>query len=723
MISVIVPVYNSEKYLNECIASICNQSYKDFEIIIVNDCSSDASGSIIEQLVLIHPNIVSITLSKNSGLSAARNAGLDAAKGEYVCYVDSDDILEKNYLEVLYKQAKKYNADLVIGDYREVDDDLNVLSSDYVNGKKLSSYNRKRQSESYSDGEIGRLELINKISVTYLDHYAIAGTTAWNKLISADIARMNRFKEGYIHEDEFWIVPLILSCNKIVWTGNIIYNYRIRNGSITRNKRETGDAWKYVKVLDAYEERINLISDLKLKRVLSDCYFGNILNKYLLCYCEYNLSKDECHKFFSARMRQALRKYGKYIKSKDKIKYVVFVINEELFFRRFWKMSIKKRILIVNDLLIGGGVEKLMYDLTWAMHDKYDITIMTDEKSDSFNDLYPDNVSYIWQRDCKIPKNGFLKFIYQKTIKKVKRKLLKKKLDNAKYDIAIAIKEGWKMLDVYRIPAIKKFCWVHTDYNAYYYTEGIFKTKEYELEIMKSFDNIVCVSKDIMESIKSVIGDPGNLVVKYNPIDIRNVLEKAKEPVVDVDSADRISKDTASKNKVRFVTVGRLNYQKGYGNLLEACHMLDCDGYEYEVLVIGEKEPWGDEAYRLNCEMKRLNIKNVKFLGGRKNPYKYMAIADWFISSSLFEGYSLVSQEAAILDVPMLLTDVSGVRELLEDNSYGIVMENSVRGIYEEMKRVIDNPKLHEYYKQRIMERKKIITYEKRLEEIEKMFM
>ena len=66
-----------------------------------------------------------------------------------------------------------------------------------------------------------------------------------------------------------------------------------------------------------------------------------------------------------------------------------------------------------------------------------------------------------------------------------------------------------------------------------------------------------------MESIKSVIGDPGNLVVKYNPIDIRNVLEKAKEPVVDVDSVDRISKDTASKNKVRFVTVGRLNYQKG----------------------------------------------------------------------------------------------------------------------------------------------------------------
>ena len=85
-----------------------------------------------------------------------------------------------------------------------------------------------------------------------------------------------------------------------------------------------------------------------------------------------------------------------------------------------------------------------------------------------------------------------------------------------------------------------------------------------------------------------------------------------------------------------------------------------------------------------------------------------MAIADWFISSSIFEGYSLVSQEAAVLDIPMLLTDCSGVRELLGDSEYGIVMTIGVQGIADNMRKVLDNPELHDYYKKKISERKSI---------------
>lgn len=383
----------------------------------------------------------------------------------------------------------------------------------------------------------------------------------------------------------------------------------------------------------------------------------------------------------------------------------------------------KKKILIVNDLLIGGGVEKLMLDLTWAIHDKYELTIMTDCHEEGFDKLYPENVRYIWQRHDKTPKNSFVRAIYNKTIRKYNKRAFRKMLENEKYDIAIAIKEGWKMLDVHRIPAAQKLCWVHTDYNAYYYTKEIYKTREHEMEIMKQFDKIVCVSNDIAKSIREVIGDPGNLIVKYNPIDIDNVIEKSREPVVDIDSWDEQLKNPQAKRPVRFVTVGRQNYQKSYLNLLEACHMLEREGYEFEMLVVGAQEPWGDETYRLSCAMKRLGIKSVNFLGGRKNPYKYMAIADWFLSSSIFEGYSLVSQEAAVLDIPMLLTDVSGVRELLGDSEYGIVMEPSVVGIYEGMKRVIENPQLHEHYKQKIMERKEIITYKQCIDEIEKLFV
>lgn len=98
-----------------------------------------------------------------------------------------------------------------------------------------------------------------------------------------------------------------------------------------------------------------------------------------------------------------------------------------------------------------------------------------------------------------------------------------------------------------------------------------------------------------------------------------------------------------------------------------------------------------------------------------------MKYADWFLSSSIFEGYSLVSQEAAVLDIPLILTDCSGVRELLGDSEYGIVMGISVRDIYINMKRVIEHPELHEYYREKIMKRKEVIDFESRIKEIEKL--
>ena len=149
--------------------------------------------------------------------------------------------------------------------------------------------------------------------------------------------------------------------------------------------------------------------------------------------------------------------------------------------------------------------------------------------------------------------------------------------------------------------------------------------------------------------------------------------------------------------------------------------MLEIDGYNFEVWVVGGTESWSDEHDRLDRSVKRLGIKSVKFLGGRKNPYKYMKYADWVLSSSIFEGFSFVSQEAAILDKPMLLTDCGGVRELLGDNEYGLVMEKSVIGIYQGMKKVLDNPGLLEGYTKKICERKSIINYDDRMAEIEKI--
>lgn len=379
-------------------------------------------------------------------------------------------------------------------------------------------------------------------------------------------------------------------------------------------------------------------------------------------------------------------------------------------------MSNKKKILIVNDLLYGGGVEKLMYDLVMHWHEKYDITVMTFEYCEGFEENYPDDVKYISTPKKMDDQNGRIwRRAFSKFVNKVTSKLFFKHLAKKRYDVILSLKEGWVMKGVaWMENAPVKYCWVHTDYNNYYYTKQAFGSAENEIEAMENFDGIICVAESIKQSIIDVIGDPGNLMVKYNPIDSELIYKKAAELVDDID----VSKKDGF---LRFITVGRLNRQKGYDMLLEACHMLENDGLKFEVWVIGAEEPWGDEHEWIYRAQKRMNVQSVKFLGGRKNPYKYMKYGDWFLSSSMFEGYSLVSQESALLDVPQLLTDCSGVRELLGDSDYGIVTEISVLGIYEGMKKVIEHPELRDYYKQKIAERKKIITFDERINEIEKL--
>lgn len=376
----------------------------------------------------------------------------------------------------------------------------------------------------------------------------------------------------------------------------------------------------------------------------------------------------------------------------------------------------KKKLLLTNDILLGGGVEKLMYDLVWAWHEKYDITIMTFNYDKRFYDYYPKDVKYLsLSKGIKKPDadSGFWFWV-----RKPYRAILERRINMMGFDVLLCMKDGWPLWRGVRYKIPLRFAWHHTDYNNYYCSKYIFGNEENEVKVMQQYDKIVCVAQDIKKGIREVIGDPGNLTVKYNPTNMDLVLRKSKEQVVDIESLNL----PENERPVRFVSVGRLNAQKGYTHLIEATKILEDEGYNFEVIVVGHREKWGDEYEKIQMALKKTNVKSIKFIGGRVNPYKYMAIADWFISSSIFEGYSLVSQEAAVLDVPMLLTDCSGVRELLGDNEYGIVMPIGVQGIVENMRKVLDNPELQSHYKKKISERKSIIDFEERLAEIEKLF-
>ena len=137
MISLVVPIYNVEKFLGQCIESIINQTYNDIEIILVDDGSTDNSGKICDEYKSID-NRIRVIHKVNGGLSSARNAGMRIAQGEYICFIDSDDYIDSQMLEIMKKQIK--NADIVICGKEDIwgNDSHNITSSDLE-----STYDRR----------------------------------------------------------------------------------------------------------------------------------------------------------------------------------------------------------------------------------------------------------------------------------------------------------------------------------------------------------------------------------------------------------------------------------------------------------------------------------------------------------------------------------------------------------------------------------------------------
>lgn len=351
------------------------------------------------------------------------------------------------------------------------------------------------------------------------------------------------------------------------------------------------------------------------------------------------------------------------------------------------------KILVVNDLLQGGGVERLMQDLVMYFHEKYEMTILTEYKDLVFSRIYPNDVKYLYQHEgehIRITPKIKNKFIWEK--RQYEERLLKRHIEREKFDVMLCMKDGWtvKLAMKYGASIPRKFAWNHTDYRTSYYTHDIFGSEIAEVNVMKQFDRVVGVSRMIEEHMKAVIGDPGNLCVKYNPVNYCVIRKQMMEPVTDVKRSER----------PLFVSVGRLNYQKGYDTLLEICALLNQEGCQYDVWIIGGGESWNDYQVQRDLEdqVRKYKLDNVYLLGPKSNPYKYIKIADWFLSSSRYEGYSYVSQEAAIVGTPVLLTECSGVQELLDTHHNGIMVENSIRGLYRGMKDVIEHPELRQKY-------------------------
>ncbi|MDD1401143.1 glycosyltransferase family 2 protein [Limosilactobacillus reuteri] len=213
-ISVVVPIYNVKNYLNKCIDSLLKQDIEEnFEIILVDDGSTDGSDVIVDKYAENHSDKIVAIHKKNSGLSDARNVGIDKAKGQWIAFVDSDDYVSERYLSELYSNAKLTHADLIACSYYNVDENNNVVS---VKTHKSEVMNKKKF---WQDIYINNVE-----SSIY--------TVAWNKLYAKKIFNNLRYRSGIKNEDDDIIYSIIHVTDKISFISSKLYYYRKRKGSI-----------------------------------------------------------------------------------------------------------------------------------------------------------------------------------------------------------------------------------------------------------------------------------------------------------------------------------------------------------------------------------------------------------------------------------------------------------------------------------------------------------
>lgn len=208
-ISVIIPVYNVERYLKKCVSSVLNQTFKDYEIIIVNDGSTDNSQNIIDSFVDINPQQIKAFIKENGGLSSARNYGIKKANGKYITFLDSDDYIDFDYLETLYKVAEENQSDMVCGGQRKVADNDSVIATlKYPLDKNPNTILRRLN----ISGKLYRKDYIERLNL--------------------------EFAVGKTYEDDPFNLRAIFMANNLKLISYEGYNQLVREGSITSKKIE-----------------------------------------------------------------------------------------------------------------------------------------------------------------------------------------------------------------------------------------------------------------------------------------------------------------------------------------------------------------------------------------------------------------------------------------------------------------------------------------------------
>jgi len=284
-ISVIVPVYNTENYLRECLDSIVNQTFEDIEIICINDGSTDNSLDILRKYEESDKRI-SVVCQPNSGLSITRNHGIKLAKGEYIYFIDSDDYLELTALEELYRASDENNLDLLI---------FKLINFDDGTTNKYTSEYYEMESLKYLNGKVFNYADIGEDALNF-------AVSAPGKFYKRELIHDMKFPEKLIFEDNVFFAQAMLKAKRVSFYDKHLYNRRIRNDSITTTKT--------IKFADSIIIINKIIELSKEFDVYEQFKYGLAKKKIDSAYFRYSLVDDEFKEEFFKRVQNDFTDYG-----------------------------------------------------------------------------------------------------------------------------------------------------------------------------------------------------------------------------------------------------------------------------------------------------------------------------------------------------------------------------------------------------------------------------
>lgn len=359
------------------------------------------------------------------------------------------------------------------------------------------------------------------------------------------------------------------------------------------------------------------------------------------------------------------------------------------------------KILFFIETLSGGGAEKVLRTLVNNMdHTRFDITVMTVFPDESSKLLAP-QVHY-GSLYCKRNFVTHWKYRLEAALGLCCRLHIRQKFD---MEVAYLERGSTKVIASSPNKNSVKIAWVHCDLLEKNGDREAFVKKA--APWYKKFQKVVCVSENVRQSFLALFGNQSETEVLYNVYDEDEIVNKT------------LLYPQQEKRRTTVMTAGRLSREKGYDRLLKAHRRLLDDGLSHDLWILGD----GPDRGLLTSLIETLGIGDtVRLLGFQENPYPYFQAADLAVCSSHYEGFSTFITETLILGKPVVTTDCTGMRELLGNGEYGLITENTEQGIYEGLKKLLENQVLRDEYAVKAAQRGKSFRKKDLVRETQRFF-